>query len=290
MGRERNSQWHTDRRDTGRPYLLSKTEFFLLLLAAAFYWTQPDWPALRFAHARARGAVQDWAARRGAGWTDWINSSRRLAETRGELDQAKSELDLMRAELRAQSLQILENDALRSLFLLPERTRFRYVYGEAVSRRILSTEARLFIRYASDSGILPESLAGAPVVASSGPDWVAVGQVVGSHGDLAEVMLLSDPRSRIGIASADSPALGSALLLGAGMDRLELDYAAHPHFLRKLTRHLRLVTALESQFPPGIPVAELTNSEGPILPRPILPYEKLRFVVVMIPSRKDTTP
>lgn len=234
----------------------------------------------------------EWAGRHTARWTDWAGSRRKLEETREELNQTRAELEVTRAELRTRSLQIYENDALRSLFMFPRHPQYRHIYGEVISRRILPTEARIFVRMSANASSQKTAIAGSPVVASSVPEWAAIGQVVDVRGDLAEIMLLSDPRSRIGVTSADTPAFGSALLLGAGADRMDLDYAAHPHFLQKLSPRLRLVTTLGSQFPTGLTVAQLQPEDGSddpssaLHPRPVIPYEELRFVVILAPSEE----
>lgn len=226
-------------------------------------------------------------------WTDWANSRTKLGETREQLQQTHAELEIAESKLRTLSLQIYENDALRSLFMLPRHPRYRHIYGEVVSRRILPSEARLFVRMSLNADTQKISLEGSPVVASAAPEWVAVGQVVDVRGTLAEIMLLSDPRSRIGVTSADTPAFGSALLLGVGGDRMELDYAAHPHFLRAMSSHLRLITTLGSQFPTGLAVSQLMPEDGTedaassLHPRPIIPYEELRFVVILAPSEES---
>ena len=89
--------------------------------------------------------------------------------------------------------------------------------------------------------------------------------------------------------SADTPAYGSALLMGRGLDRLELDYAAHPHFGRALAPFVRLVTSPESRFPPGLPVAELKPSGSGggsenLQPSPLASFGDLQFIVILIPN------
>lgn len=288
MVRDSQSRRQTDRRSGGRLYWLSRAEFALLFLAFLFYWFEPKWDALHFAHARVRGFVQEWSAQRLTRLSDWVETHRRLTEVRGELERKQAELEVTRSELRFLSLQIVENDALRSLFLLPRRPQYKYVYGEVVTRRIQNNEARLFVRIHSDDPHVRKTLVGSSVVAAAAPEWMAVGQVIKAHSDQAEIMLLSDPRSRIGVSSADTPAFGSALLVGAGQERMILDYAAHPHFLKKLSSGLKLVTTLGSQYPAGLVVARLQGDEesgesaAPLQPVPLLSYEELRFVVILV--------
>lgn len=233
---------------------------------------------------------------------DWFDARRRLAASRGRVERLQGDLESARAEIQTLSLQVLENEALRALFSLPKETAYQYVYAEVVSRRISQQQSRIVVRTGqsranSDSSPIPDaSWRGAPVVASAQSLWVAAGQVVEVRGDLLEIMLLSDPRSRIGVASADSPSLGSALLLGAGLNRLELDYVAHPHFIRQLAARMRLVTALESLFPPGLLVAELApegdQATGAIRlrPMPIIPFSELKIVVILVPGKPPEDP
>ena len=271
---------------------LSSPELFLLVLASLSYLLQPSWPALQLADVRLRAAIKYSAARRLGGWSDYFNSRKKLIETRGEVDRLKSDLDLSRAELRMLNLQVAENEALRTLFTLPKRAQYRYIYAEVVAREIQAARSRIFVRVHSDVSAAKNISTGAPVIASNAPYWAAVGQVSDTRQtDLIEVMLLSDPRSRIGVAAADSPAFGSALLIGGGWDRLELDYAAHPHFMRFLSPGGRLVTSKESRFPPGFFAAELESSdEAPdgassrIKAKSAVSLSDMRYVVILIPQ------
>ncbi len=62
-----------------------------------------------------------------------------------------------------------------------------------------------------------------------------------------------------------------------------LDFAAHPHFLKELYAGLRLVTSPESQFPPGLTVAEMRPAGSSLLqPQSLVPLTELRFVVILI--------
>lgn len=263
---------------------LSPAELAILLIAVAIYLINPNWTVLRHAETRFRSGV-------GAGLDvgGWFGRSGEKAKLEARVKAYETELEQTRAELRTLSLQILENDALRALFLLPKRREYRYLFGEVVGRSIRPTEARLTVRVpeSSSSAVAPT---GSPVVASALPEWIAIGQVIDVKNDLVEVMLLSDPRSRIGVTSADTPAYGSALLIGGGMDRMELDFAAHPHFTKALAPHVRLVTSPESRFPPGLGAAELKpivgSGDAPVRfqPVPIRPYGELQFVVILVPA------
>lgn len=270
-------------------FVFQKSEGVLLLLAVLLYWFSPNWPAVRFARANLQGVFQNSWDQKFSNISSWRDARRSLGETRRFLDQSQTELEMTRAQLRVLSLQILENDALRSLFLLPERPEYRYIYGEVISRRILPTESRLFIKIPSGS-YAADGLGGAPVVASFVPNWVAVGQVMDVRRDVAEVMLLSDPRSRIGVTLADTSAFGSALLVGAGLNGVELDFATHPHFLRDLSAHQQLVTAKESHFPVGLGVAELLPADGRLLPSCLLPFGEIKYVVILARARAMANP
>jgi len=295
VGRE-HSHRHPDLTGPAPSFRPSRSEFVLLLVAALLYWFQPVWPALRFAPAFLEGGVRDWVGERGARMADWKGARRKLEASRRENEQLRAELLVKDAEVRMLSLQVLENDALRSLFSLSKRPDYRYLYGEVRSRKVRSTDARLFVRVAGMDPAIRETLPGAPVVAAVPPQWIAVGQVVQAKESLVEVMLLSDPRSRIGVTAVDTPSLGSALMIGAGADRMVLDFVAHPTFVKKLYPDLILVTGPESRFPQGLAAARLAADQGhaesgwtpdALRPRPVVPYEELPFVVILAPLRED---
>lgn len=217
-------------------------------------------------------------------WSDYFNSQKKLVDTRADLDRLQTNLEMSRAELRMLNLQVAENEALRALFTLPKRAQYRYIYAEVMSREIQPAHSRIFVRVHSEPSAAENIRTGSPVIASNAPDWVAVGQVIDTRQtDLIEVMLLSDPRSKIGVTAEDTPAFGSALLIGGGLDRLELDYAAHPHFMRYLAPGMRLVTAKESRFPPGFVAAQLESSEDALKAKSAVLLADMQYVVILIP-------
>lgn len=241
-------------------------------------------------------AVRHWMSSETFAPSGWFNARENLFETRRQLDKSQIELDRARAELRTLSLQIIENDALRTLFLLPKRESYQYVYAEVVQRRIQSTEAKIMARMTSQSEPMPRVPTGSPVIAPNLPDWVAVGRVMRVQGEMVEVILASDPRSRIGVTTTDSQTFGGALLIGGGMDRLELDYVTHPYFQKLLRPGLKLVTSRESQFPMGLTVATVGDDESAgntARVRPGVPYGDIHFLVILTPlapTQNDTPP
>ncbi len=294
MGRESGYSRRPVARHSGAILGIHSSEFVLLVIAILVYLWSPAVPDAGLLQTRLRIQASILAGKFSF-LSGLLTTRAELEKTRIERDSARIDLDLARAELRAQSLQVLENDALRSLFLLPRRPGYRYVHGEVVGTSIGHTEARVDVQLAE---AVP---AGSAVIAPVLSEWTAVGRVVRSAGTrpaIAQVMLLSDPRSRVGVVRSDTPALGVALLVGAGMERLMLDFAMHPQFMKSLSPNLRLLTSPESRFLPGLPAAYMVSrADGSAFtvdesfsPVPLRAYNDLRFVVVLIVEPAEPAP
>lgn len=291
MSRNHGPIRHSSRTASTR-FLPQTFEAVLLAVAIAFYAIQPSFPTLNYIHSSFRVFIQKNIWKRLDFWTGWFSTHNQLATAKADLESMRLESELTQAELRTLSLQVAENDALRALFSLPKRTEYRYIHAEVVTRRTTRTEDRLDVQMGPGPSpahrVIPP---GAPVI-TAGPDgWAAVGQVIRSSGSMAEVMLLTDLRARIGVTLHDTPALGSALIIGHGMGRMQLDYAQHPQFLHRMAPNLRLVTTVESKFPPGLAVAYVSEDadlSGEVHLNPVAPPGGLRFVVILISDEMQT--
>lgn len=157
------------------------------------------------------------------------------AQTGGSLKGWLIELlggdDIHEMSLVRQENQRLREEKARLIGILQENTRLRELVGfkqqraqyDVVAAQVVSMDTTPYLRtlrlhIKSEKPVKPRS----PVVVAGG----VVGQVHKVHGDYAEVILLSDPRSNIDVISQRNRAHG--LVQGLGHER---DYLAKVAFL-----------------------------------------------------------
>ncbi len=190
-------------------------------------------------------------------------AGRSKAELVSEVAELRAELQEHRgADLRAAALA-RENEDLRGLLKLPERTDYDYVACRVVTRDPAAGGRRLRISRGSKAGIRP----GQAVLAGK---WL-LGRVLEASEESALVITISDPNCKVPARLVGLPAFG--VLMGEGEER----WKSQPYCLLKhLPRDL--------DYQEGTPVVSSPFSEDmpPDLPIGVLePRGKAKLVLTV---------
>ena len=207
-----------------------------------------------------------------------------LIDVEDENRELRADNERLRKELAAMSRRAFDVEALEDLAVVKRRTPADTV-GARVIGAPLSPQFRV-LRLRIDRGkadIQPDM----PVIAGAGP----VGKIEKVYGDYADVILVSDPGSKIDVVIKDTGARG--LLVGLG--RAD-DYACKIDWLERQTREGAKVklgdevvtSGLGASFPPGLvvgKVSKITGDDGmfqSVEVTPIIDVSKVRAVMVLL--------
>jgi rod shape-determining protein MreC len=195
-------------------------------------------------------------------------------------DQCSAELSQARAELNALKEAKAENERLRTLLKYEEGT----VEPEIPARVIGVNASPHFVSLRIDKGESDGVRTGMPVVTASG----VVGQVSRVVGGTADVMLLTDPSSRLGAVVQRSRARGTAVGAGGGTNL---------HFENVLKGDdvvdgdTLITSGTDGLFPKGLVVGQIEGvsrdtSSNMFVKARIVPAADLRHVeeVLLLPS------
>jgi rod shape-determining protein MreC len=177
-----------------------------------------------------------------------------LVNVREENDRLRQQMVRLRNRLILAAEERAELRRLRRLLLLtpPEGwtvSAARVIGGRMSSNAVMNT---III----DRGYLTGAVPDTPVVTDAG----VVGRIVRSGPTVSNVLLLSDPGSRIAVVSQESRIQG--LLAGGGVDRtLKLMYASQNQTMQP--REILVTSGLDGIYPKGIPVAWLSEAGPP---------------------------
>jgi rod shape-determining protein MreC len=189
---------------------------------------------------------------------DLINWFDETFDARGENDDLQEELTEVRREaIDAEAVQA-QNEELRKA--LDFKTNGG-IEGEQVTARVIGRSptvwySQVTIDQGSSAGIERDD----PVVTGDG----LVGRISDTTAGTAQVTLITDHRSAISARVLQDGPLGVVKPEVGDPDDLLLDFIQED---RKVSRGQSLVTAgstateLESLFPPGIPIGEVTKAE-----------------------------
>jgi rod shape-determining protein MreC len=205
------------------------------------------------------GPIEEGAGRALKPVRDLINWFDETFDARGENDQLQEELSELRSDqIDAEAVQA-ENDELRKA--LDFKTNAGITGYEQVTSRVIARSptvwySQVTIDQGSSSGVERDD----PVVTGDG----LVGKVADTTAGQAQVTLITDHRSAVSARILPDGPLGVVKPEVGDPDDLLLDFIQED---REISRGQRLVTAgstasdLESLFPPGIPIGEVTNAE-----------------------------
>jgi rod shape-determining protein MreC len=205
------------------------------------------------------GPIEEGAGRALKPVRDLINWFDETFDARGENDELQEELSELRSDqIDAEAVQA-ENEELRKA--LDFKTNAGITGYEQVTSRVIARSptvwySQVTIDQGSSSGVERDD----PVVTGDG----LVGKVSDTTAGQAQVTLITDHRSAVSARILPEGPLGVVKPEVGDPDDLLLDFIQDD---REISRGQRLVTAgstasdLESLFPPGIPVGEVTNAE-----------------------------
>jgi rod shape-determining protein MreC len=211
-----------------------------------------------------------------------INGADSLLEEYITLYNARQESQLLRAELERARLRLHElktradeSDELAALLELKQS----YPQAPLVAARVIAASPAaatrtVLIDRGADRGVQPH-------MAVLTPEGV-VGKVVAVFPTTAQVLLITDRKSGVGVRVADSPLAG--VVKGTGGTHCQLDYVPNEETLAPGTE---LYTSGQDQlFPPGLPVGRII-SVGPgeifleAAVEPAAPLAQLDHVLVL---------
>ncbi len=212
----------------------------------------------------SRGGVDGYIALRGA---------------REQRDQCVAQLSASQAELNAMREAKAENERLRAMLGYTETT----VEPEIAARVIGVNASPHFISLRINRGESDGVRTGMPVLTSDG----VVGQVSRVVGGSADVMLITDPSSKLGVVVQRTRVRGTAIGAGGGQT-LALDNVLYGDDV--VDGDVVITSGTDGLFPKGLVIGHVENvtreSNAMFLKARIVPAVDLRRVeeVLLLPS------
>lgn len=223
----------------------------------------------------------------------WIGDT---FEAKGENEDLRKERDRLRAQVAAGRTAALENRQLRGMLQLDQRAeleRYQPVTARVIARSSIVLSTTINIDKGSSAGIRVDQ----PVVTGAG----LVGKVTFVGSGYSIVTLLTD--HRIGVtAKVGESGVGGVVESAVGNPRtLILKYTRRSD---RVDEGQMILTAgtrsndpkLQSLFPPGIPIGEVTRVEEPgtdaqeVFLRPFVDVGRIDFVQVLTEAANGNRP
>ena len=207
-----------------------------------------------------------------------------LVDVEAENRELRSENDRLRKDLAAATRRASDIAALEELAVVKRQTQADTL-GARVIAAPLSPQFRV-LRLRIDRGdrdVQPDM----PVIAGTGP----VGKIDKVYGDYADVMLVSDPRSRIDVALKRTG--GRGVLIGLGQPDsyackiTTLELASKPELRAQVGDEI-VTSGVGSVFPPGLVIGTITKLGGDdgmfqnVEVRPSVDVSRVRAVMVLL--------
>jgi rod shape-determining protein MreC len=207
-----------------------------------------------------------------------------LVDVESENRELRDENDQLRKELAAMTRRAFDVEALEDLAVVKKRTPADTI-GARVIGAPLSPQFRV-MRLRIDRGD-KDVQPGMPVIVGTGP----VGRIDKVYGDYADVVLISDPASKIEVVLPRTG--GRGLLIGVGKPD---SYACKVEWLERNTKPEgkaavgdEVVTSgLGASFPPGLVVGKVTKINGDdgmfqsVEVEPAVDVSRVRAVMVLL--------
>ena len=202
---------------------------------------------------------------------DGINGYLALRGAHEEAQELRVKLAEAHAELNALKETEAENVRLKSLLGYVETTLSPEIPARVVGLNLSAQFVSVRINRGEDQGVRT----GMPVVTPEG----VMGQVVRSVGGSADVMLVSDPSSRVGVVIARSRVRATAVGAGDGK-ALSLENAGRDNDV--VDGDVVLTSGTDGIFPPTLKIGRVENvqrgSTGMFLSASVVPVVNLRRV------------
>jgi rod shape-determining protein MreC len=207
-----------------------------------------------------------------------------LVDVEKENRELRDENEKLRKDLAAATRRAADIGALEELAVVKKQTQADTL-GARVIAAPLSPQFRV-IRLRIDRGnrdVQPDM----PVIAGTGP----VGKIDKVYGDYADVMLVSDARSRIDVAIKRTGARGVLIGLGQsdsyGCKITTLELASNQELRAKVGDEV-VTSGVGSVFPPGLVIGTITKLSGDdgmfqnVEVRPAVDVSRVRAVMVLL--------
>ena len=205
------------------------------------------------------GPIEEGAGRALKPVRDLVNWFDETFDARGENEQLKDELSELRSDqIDAEAVEA-ENEELRKALDFKTNAGIEG-YDQVTSRVIARSPTVWYSQVTIDEGSSAGIERDDPVVTGDG----LVGKVSDTTAGTAQVTLITDHRSAVSARILPNGPLGVVKPEVGDPDDLLLDFIQED---REISKGQRLVTAgstatdLESLFPPGIPIGEVTKAE-----------------------------
>jgi rod shape-determining protein MreC len=205
------------------------------------------------------GPIEEGASRALKPVRDAINWVDETFDARGENDRLQEELTELRAEQLDAEAVAAENEELRGALRFRQDggiTGYEQVTARVIGRSPTVWYSQVTLDKGSSEGIRPDD----PVVTGDG----LVGRIADTTSGTSTVSLITDHRSAVSARVLEDGPLGVVKPEVGDPDDLLLDFIQED---QEVDRGQRLVTAgsqaseLESLFPYGIPIGEVTSAE-----------------------------
>ncbi len=169
-----------------------------------------------------------------------------------ELEKKEAQLELVKKKM---SLIRAENKRLRGHLGLPQSPAGHLVSTEVLNRNLGGWERTAVLNRGYGSGLQP----GYPVLENQGDSWILRGKIDSVKKQSSNVILVDDPRFKIGVEIEGVPAR-QFVLRGKGYDRLVI--TDFPQII-SVAEGARVKTATSSSIaPPGLIVGQVKASEN----------------------------
>ena len=198
-----------------------------------------------------------------------------LYNARQENERLRAELDQVRLRLHTVEARAAEADQLASLLEFRQANADApLVAAEVIGANPAAATRTIFIDRGRDAGLKVNMVA-------MTPEGV-VGKVVEVYDSTAQVLLLSDRKSGVGVELADSHVKG--VLKGTGSSLCRLEYV--PHEETVAVGALLLTSGQDQLFPKGLPVGQVLSVRPgeffqEIVVQPAAPLNRLEQVLVL---------
>jgi rod shape-determining protein MreC len=203
----------------------------------------------------------------------------------GSVEDQNAKLQAEIARLQQEALQsqvaLQELKSLEQLEHLPWANGIQTMTGEVVGLNTSDFEATIQLNIGSSSGVET----GMPVVGGSG----LVGQVTQTWSSGSTVLLITDPRSAVGVRFGAGPSPNDALVKGGGVGKpLPVEYIYPGTSLQK--GELLTTSGLQdAKFPPDLPVARIvsysstpSSTQQTVSAEPVADLPGLQYVDVLL--------
>jgi rod shape-determining protein MreC len=173
-----------------------------------------------------------------------------LVNVREENARLKSRLNELETRLETHRESLTELERLRRLIDLPRDPGWKHLGARVLAGRVGPNA--VLVSIVINRGYMTGGRPNIPIITNKG----LVGRILRAGPHTANVLLLTDPGSRIAVFTQNSRSFG--ILTGRGADKpLEVNFMRRDASIRQ--GDILITAGLDQKFPKGIPVARVKN-------------------------------